>query len=133
MAAQYIDKIFHVTGDMEADKITQQKASDNILTPRDDIKDVRCRKRRMMKKANFQIRAERFKIGGNHPQIILVYPHECILVGLFCDTFGKDPIDLQIVLPVVVVKFGLIDKRENRWPKSFFGKHAIELINVLFR
>ncbi|MNN43637.1 hypothetical protein D3C81_1578840 [compost metagenome] len=57
MATDHIHKILHITRDMKTDKITEQQAADNLFAPGNNIENICCRKSRMMKKANFQIRA----------------------------------------------------------------------------
>ncbi|MND94339.1 hypothetical protein D3C80_865540 [compost metagenome] len=55
MTADHIHKILHITWDMKSDKITEQQAADDLLAPGNNIKNICCRKCRMVKKANFQI------------------------------------------------------------------------------
>src|SRR5690606_3877524 len=133
MAPQYVHKIFDIARNMETDKVAEQQASDNILAPRDDIENIGGRKSCMVEKSNTQIRSKGFEVCGHHPQVILVYPNERPLIRLFGYALCKNTVDLQIMVPVIVIEFGSVHKGENSWPKGLFGKDSIELVNILFR
>src|SRR5690625_407054 len=126
MAAYHIHKILDITGYMETHIITLQKAAYDLSPPWDHIKYTRRREGGMMKKADLYIRPQLPKIGRHHPKVVFMYPYNGILICFCRRLFGKSPVYAAIMLPMAVVEFSLVDKREQHRPESFFRKYLIK-------
>src|SRR5690242_5953631 len=132
MAPRYIHEVFDITGNMKPDIIALQEAAHDLPAPWDDIEDICGREGGMMKESNLHVRPELPQIAGNHPQIVLVDPDDRVMVCFGRRLFRKQAVDLAIMLPVGMVKPGLVDKRKKNGPESFFGKIFIKNIDILF-
>src|SRR5690606_23192702 len=110
VAFYHIHEIFYIPWNVEADEITLQKAADDLMTPRDDVEDICRRESRVVKESDSEIGAQLPQVRGYHPQVVFVDPHVCAVLGLGGHPVCKQFVDLEVVLPMVVIKLGLADK-----------------------
>src|SRR5690606_30244441 len=126
VAFYHIHEIFDIPWNVEADEITLQQAADDLMTPRDDVEDICGRESRMVKESDSEVGAQLPQVRGHHPQVVFVYPHIGTVLGLSRHAVCKQFVDLEVVLPMVVIKLGLADKREDGRPERLFREYPVK-------
>src|SRR5690606_19039828 len=133
VALDHVHKVFYISRDVEADEVTLKQAADDFPAPWDYIEYV-CRwECGMVEESNAKIGPPPPQESGNHPEVVLMNPHQRIGLSLFRYPVSKAFIDPQVMLPMVVIEFGFTDERENGWPERLFGKHPIKKVNIFLR
>src|SRR5690606_14826942 len=93
--------------------VAVEQTIDDLASPRDDVEDVRRRKRRVMEERDGHIGAQPAQVVRHHPQVVVVHPDYRVLLRNLRGSLREDPVDLEVVLPVRLIELRLVEEGED--------------------
>ena len=84
-----------------------------------------------LKRAPNDLRAELAELPGHQPQVVVVDPDEGALGRLARRLLGEQPVDGDVVVPVVLAELGAVGEREDDRPERLLREALIEQAHVV--
>ena len=124
------DEIACVARNVKAHQIAGQQAVDDLVAPRQDVEDIRRRKRRVMEEGDAHIGTHLAHERRHQPQVVVVHPDHGPGRGFLAGRFGEQAVDFAEGGPVAIfsgVQRG--ETVENR-PQRLLRGDMVELADL---
>ena len=130
-ATGHVDKIFCLTGNVEAHVVTLQQAADNLTAPWQDVEHIRRWEVGVVEEGDSHIRAQFAQVGRYHPQVVVVNPDGGVLRGFGSGPLGEHLVHFQEHFPVFFLEAGPFPEGVQGGPEGFLGKALVEDVDVV--